>query len=139
MVDAIFAMAVAGVLFGALYSGIAFGFTTIKFARENTRATQILLQQMETVRLLTWSQLTNTNPSFIATGKTNIPYYAIGTNSGGIFYTQRITVVPCSLATSYASDMRKVNVQLTWSTGKTLRKRSISTYVSRLGMQSYVY
>ncbi len=139
IVDAMVGMAIVGVCFGALYSGLAFGFKVVQFARENTRATQILVQQMETVRLLTWNQLTNTNPNFIATGKTNIPYYAVGTNLGSIYYTQQIFVASSGLSTSYAADMKKVTVQLHWSTGKQMRTRSISTFVSRNGMQNYVY
>ena len=36
--DALFAMAIAGVMFTALYAGLAFGFKVIRLARENTRA-----------------------------------------------------------------------------------------------------
>src|SRR4051812_26889476 len=76
LVDAIFAMAVAGVMFVALYAGLAFGFRMVKMARENTRATQIMLEKMETVRLVKWSDLTNS--SVFPTNKFVVPYYSVG-------------------------------------------------------------
>jgi hypothetical protein len=35
--------------------------------------------------------------------------------------------------------MKKVIVTLNWTTGKLPRTRSISTYVSRYGLQNYIY
>jgi hypothetical protein len=45
LVDAIFAMAVAGVMFLALYAGLAFGFRIIKLSRENVPGDQIMLEK----------------------------------------------------------------------------------------------
>lgn len=39
LVESLFAMTMASVMFAALYSGLAFGFSIIKAARENSRAT----------------------------------------------------------------------------------------------------
>jgi hypothetical protein len=146
LVDALFAMVMAGVMFLALYAGLAFGFKVIKFARENTRATQIMLEKMETVRLYTWTQLTNTG--FVPTNKFTVPYYAVGTNdSGSLLYTGQVVIAasdlrgpdgaPCTA--SYASNMRKVTIKLEWCPSGLLRSREMSTYVSRNGMQTYVY
>lgn len=136
LIDALFAMVVAGVMFLALYSGLAFGFRIIRFARENTRATQIMLEKMETVRLYTWTQITNVG--FIPTNDFTIPYYAIGTNSS-LLYTGRVLIQPSGIGTSYADNMRKITVQLEWAPTGLLRKRSMTTYVARNGMQTYVY
>src|ERR1051325_3454190 len=107
LVDALFAMVMAGVMFLALYAGLAFGFKVIRFARENTRATQIMLEKMETVRLYTWTQITNVG--FIPTNKFTVPYYAVGTNvNSSLLYTGQIVVAASGVGTSYASDMRKV-------------------------------
>lgn len=136
LVDALFAMVIAGVMFLALYAGLAFGFKVIRFARENTRATQIMLEKMETVRLYTWTQITNVG--FIPTNKFTVPYYAVGTNSS-ILYTGRVVIEASGVGTSYADNMRKVTVQLEWAPTGLLRARSMSTYVTRNGMQTYVY
>jgi hypothetical protein len=138
LVDAVFAMGIAGVLFSSLYGGLSFGFNTIKFARENTRATQIMVEKMETIRLYTWTQI-NSN-GFIPTNKFVVPYYSVsGTNSSSLLYTGQVLIASSGVGTTYADAMRKITVQLNWLTGKTPRSRSMSTYVSKGGMQSYVY
>jgi hypothetical protein len=146
LVDALFAMVMAGVMFLALYAGLAFGFKVIKFARENTRATQIMLEKMETVRLYTWTQLTNTG--FVPTNKFTVPYYAVGTNgSSSLLYTGQVVIQASDLrgpdgaprTTSYAGDMRKITIKLEWCPSGLMRTREMSTYVSRNGMQTYVY
>ena len=43
----------------SLYTGVSSGFALVKLAREDLRATQIMLQRMEAVRLYTWSQITD--------------------------------------------------------------------------------
>lgn len=138
LVDAIFAMAIAGVMFTALYAGLAFGFRIIKMARENTRATQIMLEKMETIRLYKWEQITNAG--FIPTNQFLVPYYSIGGTNTSLMYTGQVSIQPSDLPWTYAGDMRKVNVRIDWlSMGGTNRTRSMTTFVSKNGMQSYVY
>ena len=140
LVEAMFAMAMAGIMFLALYSGLAFGFKMIKLARENSRATQIMVEKMETIRLYTWTQVTN--PAFIPSTFTNAYYTINGTNSG-INYTGKISVATCpvgSVGPGYASNMKKVTIRLDWGKiGNTNYTRSMSTYVTRNGLQNYVY
>src|ERR1043165_7672934 len=86
LIDALFAMVISGVMFTALYAGLAFGFKVIRIARENTRATQIMLEKMETIRLYTWDQVTNYGDTnlgnyFLPSNPVLVPYYAVGTNS----------------------------------------------------------
>src|SRR5436309_2743290 len=45
----------------ALYGAFSNGFAILTLSRENLRATQVLVRQMENLRLYTWSQLTDTN------------------------------------------------------------------------------
>ena len=137
MIDALIAMAIAGVMFVALYAGLAFGFNVMKFARENTRATQIMLEKMETIRLYTWTQI-NSN-GFIPTNAFTVPYYAVGGTNGSLVYTGQIFIANAGLNASYSNDMKMVTVRLNWVTGNTPRSREMSTYVARNGLQSYVY
>jgi hypothetical protein len=138
LVDALFAMVMAGVMFMALYAGLAFGFNVIKMARENTRATQIMLEKMETVRLYTWTQLTNVG--FVPTNKFTVPYYAVGTNNNSsLIYTGQVVIEPSGVDASYAGSMRKITIKLEWCPTGLMRTREMSTYVSRNGMQTYVY
>jgi hypothetical protein len=138
LIDALFAMAIAGIMFTALYAGLAFGFNIIKMARENTRATQIMLERMETVRLYTWSQFTNAG--FISTNKFVVPYYAVGGTNSSLVYTGQVLIAPSGLTNTYGNDMRKVTVRVEWkSIGKSNRVKTMSTYVANRGLQSYVF
>ena len=51
---------IVGTLILSLYAGFSQGFSIIQTSRENLRATQILVQRMETIRLYTWSQVLDT-------------------------------------------------------------------------------
>ncbi|HWN96258.1 MAG TPA: hypothetical protein VNT99_14575 [Methylomirabilota bacterium] len=145
LVDALFAMGLAAIMFTGLYSGLAFGFRVIKMARENTRATQIMLEHMEICRLYTWTQLTN--PAFVPTNNYFIvPYYSVGGTNTSLLYTGRITLATCPVtdgsgaSTTYAADMRKLTIRLDWSPlGSSNRTRFMSTYVTRNGLQTYVW
>jgi hypothetical protein len=138
LVDALFAMAMAGVMFTALYAGLAYGFKIIKMARENTRATQIMLEKMETVRLYTWTQI-NSN-GFVPTNKFVVPYYSVNGTNSSLVYTGQFFIEPSGLSNSYADTMKKVTVRVDWGgVGEMNRTRAMSTYVSKNGLQSYVY
>jgi hypothetical protein len=138
LVDALFAIAVSGVMFLALYAGLAFGFKVIRMARENTRATQIMLEKMETIRLYTWSQI-NSN-GFIPTNTFLVPYYSVGGTNTSLVYTGQLFINASGLTNTYADDMRKVTVRVDWGElGNTCRTRTMTTYVTKNGLQSYVY
>ena len=123
----------------ALYSGLTFGFATVKLAREDLRATQIMLQRVETLRLSDFSSIqTGTfTDYFDPTGATNA--------SSGATYTITITTnAPTSSdmpvqPVYYMNQMRKVTVTATWTNANQLRTRSLQTYASAKGIQSYVY
>src|SRR5690242_10880657 len=51
LVEAVVAMAIVGVVFVSLYSGMATGFGMIRTARETLNAAQILEEKFETIRL----------------------------------------------------------------------------------------
>src|SRR5260370_39091799 len=99
IIEAIVAMAIVGFMVIALYSGITSGFVSVRFARENLRATQIMVEKMEVIRLCTWDQV-NSN-GFIPTNFT-APYFRQGfttnsymsTLSQGLTYTGVISVTP---------------------------------------------
>jgi hypothetical protein len=61
-------------------------------------------------------------------------------------YTGRITIANCQVTdnsgnpASFATDMKQITIELDWCPiGSTNRTRTMSTYVTRNGMQSYVY
>src|SRR6266705_2148167 len=72
-VETMVAMLTGAVMLAALYSSFAFGYGAVKLAREDLRATQILLQQMETLRLTSFSAIQTgaSTDYFDPTGVTN--------------------------------------------------------------------
>ncbi len=138
LIDALFAVAMAGVMFTSLYAGLAFGFKVIKMTRENTRATQIMLEKMETIRLYSWSQITNAG--FVPTNPIAVPYYAVGVTNNSLMYTAQTFIAACDLGTGYAENMRKIMIRVDWTPlGKTNRTRTMTTYVTKNGLQNYVF
>jgi type II secretory pathway pseudopilin PulG len=138
LVDVVMAIALLGVMASGVFGSFRYGFFTLQLARENQRATQILLEKVETLRLYSWDQVNTTN--FIPS---NLPaeYYDpdAPASSKGTVYNGRVTVNACPLSSSYASSMRQVTVTLTWTTRDIAHTRSLTTYIAKDGIQNYVY
>jgi type II secretory pathway pseudopilin PulG len=139
LVDVIMAIALLGVIAGGIFGSFRYGFFALQLVRENQRATQILLEKVETLRLYSWDQV-NT-PGFIPT---NLPteYYdpQAPVGSQGAAYHGTITV-PSSVpfTTSYSTNLRQLTLTLTWTTRNIQHTRSLTTYVAKDGVQNYVY
>jgi len=138
VLEAIVAMGVVGLLVVALYAGMTSATISVRLARENHRATQIMVEKMEILRLFTWEQVNTTNfipPTFTAgyvdTGSTNYP-----TNS--LVYTGAVSFVSFPAGKNYSDYLKVATLQLTWTSGGVLRTRQLSTYVGRYGIQNYV-
>src|SRR5579862_3315196 len=65
----------------SLFSALSYGFSNVQADREDLRATQILLQRTEAIRLCTWNQLQNMtfettyDPSGASNGNAGTVYY----------------------------------------------------------------
>jgi type II secretory pathway pseudopilin PulG len=135
-VEVMVAVGVIGVLFVSLYLAFSAAFSVIQVARENLRATQILVQRAETLRLYTWSQLTNS--AYFQTNFTD-NYAPLGaTYYGSISLSQ-----PTYLGSpSYLADIKAVTISVRWTNGigtPVPHYREMRTQVARWGMQNYVY
>ena len=134
--------AIFGLGFVSLLGGISSGFMFTQVAREDLRATQIMLERMETIRLYSWNQINGSNSFVIPVNFTNAYYPpGISSNAGGIYYTGQISIASATnLGTAYYTNaMRQIQVSLQWSDGKILRTRSMSTLVGSNGIQNYIY
>ncbi len=137
LIEATIGMGIVGTTVATLFSGFTTGFFTMQMARENLRATQIMLERVETIRLYSWDQVTD--PEYI-TRTFSTPYDPESpTGQQGLVYTGTLRIVATDIPSSYASDMRKVIVTVNWKTGRLQRTREFSSYISRFGMQDYVY
>jgi len=135
LVEVLIGMAIFGVLFISLYGGISSGLAIIRSARENLRATQVMLEKMETIRLYNWDQITQNGyiPVTFAA-----PYWpADGTN--GLQYHGTMTITNVPFNESYSADMRQVVVNVNWRSGTVVHQREMRTMVSRHGLQNYIY
>jgi hypothetical protein len=124
------------IVFVTVYMGFSQGFATIRITQENLRATQILEEQTEIIRLYTWDQLTNATASkIIPTTKTNY-FYPSGATKG-IAYLTTITIADAGLTESYNKDLRRVTFQITWTSGQRSQTNSMTTLVSHYGLHNY--
>src|SRR6266478_2162337 len=59
MAEVLVAIAALAIMMVSLFAGYSSGFMIVQMTRENLRATQIMVQEIEDVRLYKWSQVTN--------------------------------------------------------------------------------
>src|SRR5688500_17922663 len=137
LVEATIGIGIVGTTVATLFSGFTSGFFTMQMARENLRATQIMLERVETIRLYSWDQINTPGyitPTFTAPYDPEAP-----SGQQGLVYSGSIEIVDAGLPSSYTADMKKIVVRVNWKTGKLQRTREFSSYISRFGMQDYVY
>jgi type II secretory pathway pseudopilin PulG len=139
LMETVVATLITGIMLPTLYTGLASSFSTVQATRENLRATQILVQRMEAVRLAPYKTLqdaaaypTNSTEYYSPSGQTN--------GSGGAAYTVTYNWVPApsTLPPSYRTNMMLVTVTASWNSGNVPRTRSMQSYVARYGVQRYV-
>lgn len=136
LVEVMISVAVVVVSFISLYSGISMGFAVISVARENLRATQILQEKMETMRLYNWDQI---NTAGFVPATFRAPFYPNGPTNSGLIYSGSLEVVPAPMSENYSNDVRLVVLKINWASGHVARQREMQTYVSRYGLQNYIY
>ncbi len=147
LVEVIVSVLVLALMLISLYGGFSTGFAVVQLARENLRATQIMMQKMETIRLLKWSQLLDTNNFLPPAFQTYYDPTSTNTQSYGAIYVGFVTTnAVTGVANDYAANMRAVTVTIYWTNyprGITntpiVRTRQMQTFVARYGMQNYVY
>lgn len=146
LVETLMSVVVLSTVFISVFALLNFNISATRISRENTRATQILLDKMECLRLYQWQQLTN--PAVLLTTFTNFTCDSTNLSSTnaagqGIQYYGNITVttpVAALSGTTYRSNLALVTVTVTWNSGNTnlTHTRNMSTYFSRLGVENLV-
>jgi hypothetical protein len=138
LVEVIVATSILSIMGGGIISSINYGIFMMRLARENARATQIMLEKVESIRLYNWTEVTT--PNYVPATFTDVydPQGAPGQQ--GAVYNGTMSVDACPLSTSYSGDMRQFTVTLQWNTaGRINHNRSLVTYVAKDGIQNYVY
>jgi type II secretory pathway pseudopilin PulG len=139
LVEVMVAISVLGFMIVSLYAGFSSGFAVLRVARENLRATQILAERMEVIRLVKWDDVKQ--PGFIPRTFT-APFYAndeTNTTTGQFAYSGTVTLNDAPIGETYAQDLQMVHINLSWVSGNITRTREMSTFVSKYGLQNYVY
>ena len=136
LVETTVGLSIVATVGGAMMTGITSGYFTMQMARENSRATQIMLEKVETIRLYTFDQIGTAN--FIPTSFTNY-YDPNGVTTHGLSYRGTMTFSPAPIAASYSNNLKQVTVTLNWKTGNLDRTRTFQTLVARDGLQSYIW
>lgn len=136
LMEVMLAVVIVGVEFVSLYVAISQGFAVVQSARENLRATQIMQEQVEIIRVLDWEKITTTPSPW----NFNASFYPANTNSAGVVYSGKINVTDAPVSSAYSADMRLIVVSLSWTNGansRLTRNRELRTLVSRYGMHNY--
>ncbi len=138
IVEAVFAMAVLAMMGTALMGSYSFGFLSIDLARENQRATQILLEKVETLRLYRWDQVLTAG--FIPTSFTEAYDPQAAAGSQGVTYTGTVSIGAVPFDSDYSTNMREIDITLQWTSPNNLvHTRQATTYIAKDGLQNYVY
>lgn len=141
LIEVVVAVSIILVVFLTIFGVLTSGLTMTKASRENLRATQIMLDKMEGIRLYNWDQVTNGTTLLGSFTNYFFETNNIGTVSAsgnGVSYTGLVSVAATPFSNSYSSSMRLISVQVGWVSG-TYHSRSMSTYVSQDGLENYVY
>jgi type II secretory pathway pseudopilin PulG len=133
------AVGVLGISIAGVLTAISTGFLIVERVRENQRATQVMLEKLETLRLYNWSQINS--DGFIP--KTFTAKYdpLADENYKGITYQGTLTIAPFPhTSATYSDQMRQVTVTLSWVSKLNLqRSRTFVTFIAEDGLQNYVY
>ena len=140
LVEVLMGVSVLAVMMVSLYGGLYFGFAQVKIGREEERATQILQEKMEIVRLLNWNQVANLpgyvpatfTASYAVANPTNAP-----TNS--LTYTGSVLITNAPITENYSNDLRMIQIQVKWQSAGIAHQREMTTFVAHYGLQNYVY
>jgi hypothetical protein len=152
LVEVVISTAIIALMSISLFTGITQGLAVISIARENLRATQIMIEKIELLRLYSWTELNTsgfvpgafaeclmpsntTNSSTVASSVD-----ALRTPSGaGTIFVGTIRLETPSLSTSYNANMKLATLTVTWTNGNIVRTRTMQTLVAEKGIHDYIY
>lgn len=137
--EVLVAVFVLGISAIALYGGLATGFMLVDSTRQELRATQILTQKAEALRLCSWNSLGSFPITFIES------YDPTSADGGTLYYGNVSTNVPTVIPVTagYRTNMCVATINLYWTnyngTRKVMHSRSSQTLIARYGIQNYIW
>ena len=160
LVEVVVATALVTLTAAALYSGLGWGIKQNQLARENLRATQVILEKMEVIRGYTWDQLfPNADPDeledpldpFDPDGDPHVeedpntytiprtftaPFESGDTNQGDFMYQGVIEITPAQVSEAYGTNLVQVRVAVGWTSQGVRRERESKTFFAKYGLQN---
>lgn len=142
LVEVLVAAAVLGITMTIFFAGITSGYAIIATFRQDLRATQVLTQKTEAVRLCTWSQLNSLPQTFTAY------YYSLDptNNTANTAYAGTISVTDATNlpnSVSYYDKIKLVTIGVTWTNNfgghPVVHQRQMQTLVAYYGLVNYIY
>ena len=134
LIEVLTAVGVIGIVSVSLYAGLAMSFEAVHNSRLELRATHILTEKLEALRLFNWDQVKT--KGFVPEKFTE---RFDPTNNHSVLYEVQITLTNAAVAPAYDSTMRKVVAQVTWNNTHGKRTKQMETLISQYGIQNYLY
>jgi Tfp pilus assembly protein PilV len=134
MMEVLVAMGVVAILIIALYNAIASSMNMVRSCQENETVTQILSDKLDTIRLYNWTQIES--GSFVP--RTFVLGIDPSVSNSMPYYTGTVTIAQAPLTEIYRSNLLQVTVSVDWVSGSRPQNRSMTTFVAKYGLQSYI-
>ena len=138
LVDVIMAVAIIAIMASGIVGALSYGVFTMGTVRENQRATQVLLENLETIRLYSWDQVNSNGfiPSTFSavydpqssSGSQGLTYYGTIRKTNGV-----------NIGASINSNMVQLDISLRWTNRNIPHFRTVTTYIAKDGIQNYVF
>ncbi|MDB6032611.1 MAG: hypothetical protein JWM16_2949 [Verrucomicrobiales bacterium] len=156
LVEAMVGIVVIGIVTSGLYALMVHGMRVAQWSKEEMRATQLLQEKLEKLRLYTWDQLTDTNtvprqfvcgfnPEDPNLGGPGLPTPAtVGASLSSwsekqLVFSGTLDIANGPKDVTYGDDMKTVTVKVSWTSSTGLkRQRSVTTYFAQYGLQNYL-
>lgn len=134
LIEVLTAIGIVGIVSVSLYAGLAMSFESVHESRLELRATHILTEKLEAVRLFNWDQVTTSG--FIPQ---NFNERYDPTDNRSVLYEGDVKLTDATVAGAYNGTMRRVVAKVTWDTTRGKRTKRMETFISKYGIQNYLY
>ena len=139
LVEVVTSIGILGIAAAGLMGCLNYAFFEMKMARENLRATQIMLERAEAIRLWRWDRMIS-GPDNVPPTFTENYDPTEGSPHPGVTYTAGVSIDDFpDHSVGYWPDMKQITITLQWTTGNVTHHRTNVTYVAKDGIQNYVY
>src|SRR5579862_4585143 len=140
LVEVIMAVVIVTIAATGLVASLTGSLLVMRMARENQRATQVLIERAEAIRVFNWTQMTNGSLPTNFTDYFDPSYTNYGGYEGVVYRgTGTTNAVSFSPVPSYSANLLQITLPVNWTTGGINRSRSLNTIYALNGSENYVY